>query len=40
MDFCSEYFNIEEDPSWNPVTYSDLKKKQKTDANLKKTFGT
>ena len=26
IDFCAEHFNIEEDPDWNPVTFSELAK--------------
>ena len=39
MDFSAENFNIEEDPDWNPVTFSELAKEQKSDALLKKRLG-
>ena len=36
INFCSEHFNMEEDPDWNPVTYSNLETEQKPNNLLKK----
>ena len=36
IGFFAEYFNIEKDPDWTPITYSEIAKEQRSDALLKK----
>ena len=35
LELCSELFNEEPDPDWNPVTYNQIYASQQTDTHLK-----